>query len=149
MNNQLKTRNICKTKYLTKIVVIVLIAISMLSLCSCGILGNTSDTPNTNEVPIEQSFSESCPIEATGYFNDENMQIEFTNKSNKTITNWVGAVVYYDSNDKPIKGGQGNLLWGIKGTDTITTNKSSKWEYAIGVNNLVQARLYIDRKSVV
>lgn len=143
MTNQLKTSNPCKAKCLTKIFTVSLIAFSMLLLCSCGILENTTDTPNANDTPIEQSFSENCPIDAIGFFNDENMQIEFTNKSNKTITSWIGAVVYYDSNDKPIKGSQGNLLWGIKGTDTLPTNKSSTWEYAIGVNNLVQARLYI------
>lgn len=143
MNNQLTTNNLCKTKHLAKISTVVLIAFCMLMLCSCGGLGNTSNTTNTNEVPIEQAFLDSCPIEAIGFFNDDNMQIEFTNKSNKIITGWIGAVVYYDSNDQPIKGTQGNLLWGIKGNDTLAINKSSTWEYAIGVNNLVQARLYI------
>ena len=141
MNKKPTISKFYKTKYLAKTLVVLLITLSMLLLCSCAIPENK--TSNTNEVPIEQSFSESCPIEAIGFFNDENMQIEFTNKSNKTITSWIGAIVYYDSNGKPIKGSQGNLLWGITGTDSIATNKSSTWEYAIGVNNFVQARLYI------
>ena len=88
MNNQLVTNNLCKTKGLTKIFTVVLIAFSMLLLCSCGIFGNTSDTPNTNEVPLEQAFLDSCPIDAIGSFDDDNMQIEFTNKSAKTITSF-------------------------------------------------------------
>ena len=143
MNNQFQANKMYKTKCWTKALALILIALSMFLLCSCGIFGNMTDISNTNKVSIGQAFSESCPIEATGFFNDENMQIEFTNKSNKTITSWLVAVAYYDINDKPIKGSKGNTLWGIKGTDTIATNKSSTWEYALGVNSFVQARLYI------
>lgn len=143
MTNQLKNSSFCKVKCLTKIFAVSLIALSMLLLCSCGFIGNSTNTPNKNDVPIEQAFVDKCPIEVVGFFNDDNMQIEFTNISSKTITSWIGGVVYFDSNDKVIKGSQGNLVWGIKGTDTITTNKSSTWEYKIGVNNLAQAQLCI------
>ena len=67
-----------------------------------------------DEVSLEEAFSASCPLQATGFFNDETIQIEFTNKSNETITAWTGAVAFYNKNDKVIKGSQGNILWGIK-----------------------------------
>lgn len=131
----------------TKSFAAVILALCMGTLSACGILGSTSDTPSTGESPVEvslkEAFSASCPLQATGFFNDETIQIEFTNKSNETITAWTGAVAFYDKNDKVIKGSQGNILWGIKGTDVLAANRTSTWQYSIIAENPAQVRLYL------
>ena len=128
-------------KHFTKTLSTIILVLIMLVMCSCNSINNDNNT--NNEISIEQDFTKECPIEASGNFDENKITIEYKNNSAKNITSLVGAIVHYDNNDKPIKGSQGNLLWGIKCNDTIAPNKSSTWEYPISVTNLAQAKIYI------
>ena len=138
-----KQLNLLCNRFAKLIIIITLASIMMSLMCSCDIVNSSNEKPNNNGISLEQNFLNSCPVEANGTFDNDKMEIQFQNKSVKTITGWVGAIVYYDNDGNPIKGQQGNLLWGIRGNDTIAPNESSTWEYAIGVNYLAQARVYI------
>lgn len=129
-------------KHFTKTLSTIILVLIVLTMCACTYV-NTTDKPSSNNIPVEQNFSISCPILADGTFDNSKMKIEFKNTSLKNITSWVGAILYYDTNGNTIKGSQGNLLWGIKGDDNIAPSKSSTWEYSLGTSNLAQARVYL------
>ncbi len=129
-------------KHFTTTLSTIILVLIVLIMCSCTSI-NTNEKPSSNNISVEQDFTNECPIEANGNFDENKIKIEYKNNSAKNITSLVGAIVHYDNNDKPIKGSQGNLLWGVKCNDIIAPNKSSTWEYPISVTNLAQARIYI------